>query len=40
MVISSMANTLALNSKDINSNSTTSVGDGSFEMALKNRKMI
>jgi len=36
MVISSIANTMALNSKDINSNSTTSTGDGSFEMALKN----
>ncbi len=36
MVISSIANTLALNSKDMNSNSSTPTGDGSFEMALKN----
>jgi len=36
MVISSITNTLALNSKDVNSNNSVQSGDGSFEMALKN----
>jgi len=36
MNISSIANTLALNTKDINSNSQAVQGSGSFEDALKN----
>ncbi len=36
MNISSIASTMALNSKDINSNGSTISGDGSFESALKN----
>jgi len=36
MVISSITNTLALNSKDVNSNNSVQSGNGSFEMALKN----
>ena len=36
MNISSIANNLALNSKNINSNNSTVQGSGSFEDALKN----
>ncbi len=36
MNISSIANNLALNSKNINSNNSTAQADGSFEDALKN----